>query len=348
MRGLRVAIVGAGLMGRWHAHYARKAGADVAVIVDSNTSRATSLQKKCSTAGIFTDLSDGLASCPTDVVHVCTPVDSHERLAEIALQAGKPVLLEKPLADSAVATERLIMLARSKRLKLNPVHQFAFQRGFRRLCERTEELGDLVRVSFDLCSAGGTGRTEAGCRALLLEILPHPFSVFFSLCGREIANCSWSILRFTSSDLEMSGRLHGMLLEIRLSLRGRPPRNELTVVGTKKTGHVDFFHGYSFLESASVSRSGKLLLPFRAGISVLAASGANLIQRALRREFAYPGLGELIHHFYRSLQEDRPAPLSEEEILEITRLIDRISCLGRGKASFGDGILPMSTSGRHL
>jgi predicted dehydrogenase len=267
-------------------------------------------------------------------------VDSHERLAAIALQAGKPVLLEKPITESAQATQRLSLLARSNHLKLNPVHQFPFQRGFRRLCQRQEELGDLVRASFDLCSAGGTGRTDAGCRALLLEILPHPFSVFFSLYGRRFAKCSWHILRFTSADLEMSGSLDDTLLEIRLSLRGRPPRNELRVVGTKKTGYADFFHGYAFMESGSLSRSGKVLRPFRAGISLLAASGANLVHRALRREFAYPGLGELIHGFYRSLHEDRPAPISEEETLEITRLIDRISSAGRELALLGNGKLP--------
>jgi predicted dehydrogenase len=315
-------------MGRWHAHYARKAGADVAAIIDLDSSRVADLGTKCPKARVFTDLADCLASCPTDVVHVCTPLDSHEGLAETALQAGKPVLLEKPIADSAAATQRLILLARSKRLKLNPVHQFPFQRGFRRLCEKKEELGDLVRISFDLCSAGGTGRTDAACRGLLLEILPHPLSVFFSLCGRGIAKCSWNILRFTSSDLGMSASLGDTLLEIRLSLRARPPRNGMTVVGTKKTGHVDFFHGYSFVESGSVARSGKVLRPFRAGTSLLAASGANLIQRALRREFAYPGLGELISRFYGSLQEDRPAPISDEEIFEISSLIDRISCFG--------------------
>jgi predicted dehydrogenase len=340
MKTLRAVIVGAGLMGRWHALYARKAGAVVAAIVDPNSSRAADLQKKCPRARVFTDLADCFAFCPTDVVHICTPVGSHERLAEIALQAGQPVLVEKPLSASLRATERLIRLARSKNVPLNPVHQFPFQRGFRRLWQRREELGDLVRVSFNLCSAGGTGRTHAGCRELLLEILPHPFSVLLSLYGRGVADCSWSILRFTSSELEMSGSLHDALLEIRLSLRGRPPRNELTIVGTKKTGYVDLFHGYSFLESGGVSRTSKVLRPLRFGSSLLAAAGANLLQRALRREFAYPGLAELIRSFYESIHEGRAAPIGEEEILEITNLIDRISCFGRGNRLLHDGVLP--------
>lgn len=325
MRRLRAAIVGAGLMGRWHAHAARKVGAEVVAVVDPRSAAARALHRRFSRARVFTDLDDCLASCPADVVHVCTPAESHVELAELALRAGKAVLVEKPLAPSAQDTERLLRLAKSKNLKLNPVHQFPFQRGFQHVQRGTKDCGDLVRVSFHLCSAGGTGRSDADCRALLLEILPHPLSVFCSLFGNGFAKVSWTILRFTAQDLEMNGIVNNTLLEVRLSLRGRPPRNELTVVGTRGTGRVDFFHGYSILERGGTARRSKLLLPFRSSLSLLTAAAANLTYRALRAEWAYPGLRTLIGRFYQSIHNDRAAPISDEEILLISRFIDRLA-----------------------
>ena len=175
---------------------------------------------------------------------------------------------------------------------------------------------------------------------MLLEILPHPLSLFCALLGERFARSSWSISHFTSTDLNLIGNLDDTLLEIALTLRGRPTRNELTVIGTKRTGRVDFYHGYAFMESGRVSRRSKALLPFRSGISLLRATAANLIQRTLRGEFAYPGLRELIREFYQAVRADSAAPINEEEILEIARFIDRVSFAGSVNASLPDPALP--------
>src|SRR6185437_11568054 len=53
---LRVAIVGAGLMGRWHAQYATASGAEIAAIVDPDPAARATLGKKYGTAAQFADL----------------------------------------------------------------------------------------------------------------------------------------------------------------------------------------------------------------------------------------------------------------------------------------------------
>ena len=83
----RAAIVGAGLMGRWHARYAARAGAVVAAIVDPQTAAAVALHKRIAGTRVFATLEDCLAARAADVVHVCTGSDSHVRLAETAWPA---------------------------------------------------------------------------------------------------------------------------------------------------------------------------------------------------------------------------------------------------------------------
>ena len=107
--GLRVAVVGAGLMGGWHARYAARF-AEVAAIVDRRREAAALLCRRFPGAAVFEELSECLKSCSVDVVHVCTDLASHGTLIETALLQGKHVLCEKPAARSARELDPLVAL----------------------------------------------------------------------------------------------------------------------------------------------------------------------------------------------------------------------------------------------
>ena len=111
MSALRAAIVGAGLMGRWHAAYARRAGAQIAAIVDTDPAAATLLRRRHPSARVFSGLDECLSTEAPDVVHVCTPSALHATQAAAALRAGAHVVVEKPAADSADVARDLIEVA---------------------------------------------------------------------------------------------------------------------------------------------------------------------------------------------------------------------------------------------
>ncbi|MBI4454503.1 MAG: Gfo/Idh/MocA family oxidoreductase [Acidobacteria bacterium] len=337
MRGssrIRIAIVGAGLMGHWHAHFARRAGASVAAVVDTNPDGAAALAARFRNAKVFAQLGECLHRCEVDVVHVCTPVDSHFALVAAALKAGKHVMVEKPTAGTAAQTEELVYLAKSEGLRLSPLHQFPFQQGFQRLRRSVGRLGEPVYIICSICSAGGMTLAGVDRHELLLEILPHPLSLFFSLHGEAVMDPSWEIVMFTDDELKIIRRVEGSLLSIFLSLRGRPPHNELIFVGTKGTAYANLFHGYSIIETGEISRKAKLVQPFRHGTKLVFAAGANLARRLVEREWAYPGLGKLITLFYRSIQAGGAAPISDEEIIQIARLRDHIRSLAHNSTGF--------------
>ena len=150
------------MMGRWHAFYAAQAGAELTAIGDREERNAAALRGRYPRAGSFNDLGECLARREVDIVHVCTPPSSHASLAAAALAGGTHALVEKPLALSVADTERLIELARRSELRLNPTHQFPFQRGVQRLSRDLGSLGEPVRLTFVTCTAGGAGL--AGCR----------------------------------------------------------------------------------------------------------------------------------------------------------------------------------------
>jgi len=324
MAALRTAIVGAGLMGGWHARYAAREDAEIAAVVDPNPKAAEALARRFPGASSFATLPDCLAESAAEVVHVCTGLASHVPLAEAALQAGRHVLVEKPLAPGSAGVRRLVDLAQRARLRLGVVHQMPFARGFLRLRRELPALGRLVRIAYTAATAGAGDREGAERRAVLLEILPHPVSLFRALLG-DAAEPSWKILGFTDDDLEMAGRHGETRLSIVISLRARPTRNELALMGTEAAASVDLYHGYAVIDRAGVSRASKVAAPFRAGSRLLAAAGINLLRRTASREPAYPGLRELIRRFYASVRDGGAGPVSFEEMIETAVLMERAS-----------------------
>jgi predicted dehydrogenase len=321
---LRVAIVGAGLMGRWHAQYAAVSGAEIAAIVDPDPAARATLGKKYGTAAQFADLEACLGSDSVEVVHVCTPSESHFRLVAHALEAGKHVLVEKPVAGSAAETRRLVQLAEQNGVLLNPVHQFPFQHGFRTLLDRLDRLGTPVELSFVTNSAGGTGRKADERRELLFSILPHPLSLFRAVLRTSVAGIGWQVIASTDDDLDLGATHDRTILRARISLRGRPTTNVLTVVGDRATGHVDLFHGFSIVQGGAPSRRTKVTQPFSYAEKLLVAAGTNLVRRSARLEPAYPGLRELIDLFYDAVRRRTTGPIPDAETLEIADVVDRL------------------------
>jgi predicted dehydrogenase len=114
-RRLRAAVIGIGFVGPFHVDAIRRAGhADVVALVGSNLERTRARADALGVAGATTDLDEVLPD--VDVVHVCTPNDSHVAFAERALNAGKHVVVEKPLALSVDDARRVQLLASEKGL----------------------------------------------------------------------------------------------------------------------------------------------------------------------------------------------------------------------------------------
>jgi len=71
-RPLRVAIIGAGLMGYWHGRAARHVGSQVVAIVDPDADRAKTLARTCQATTVATQVSE-LHGSGLDAVHICSP-----------------------------------------------------------------------------------------------------------------------------------------------------------------------------------------------------------------------------------------------------------------------------------
>ena len=116
----RVAILGAGLMGSTHARaFHARPDTAVATIYAHSDRRAGPLAEELGAAWTD-DLARAVTDPSIDAVSICLPTPDHRFAAEVALDAGKHVLLEKPLAltdedatalvEQAAASDRVFMI----------------------------------------------------------------------------------------------------------------------------------------------------------------------------------------------------------------------------------------------
>jgi len=96
-------------------------------------------------AKVYEDYRELLADASIDVVHVCTPNDSHAEISIAALEAGKHVMCEKPMAKTAADARRMVEVAKRTGKKLTIGYNNRFRADslyLKQLCE-DGELGDI-------------------------------------------------------------------------------------------------------------------------------------------------------------------------------------------------------------
>lgn len=112
MSSLAVLLVGTGRMAQTHAlRFAEIPGVNVVAAVDIHAER---LQQFCTRHGIanaYTHLDEAMAAHQLDAVSVVTPDSLHAAVTLQCLQAGLPVLCEKPLSDSIQASQSMVAAA---------------------------------------------------------------------------------------------------------------------------------------------------------------------------------------------------------------------------------------------
>lgn len=324
VRPLRAAVLGAGLMGRWHGAAVRRAGHTVAAVFDPDAARAARLAREW---GAVVSPSPEAAVAECDVVHVCTPLPTHVTLATLALEAGRSVLCEKPIAEQAGDVRALFALAASRGALLVPTHQFLWQRGMLRLQRELPTLGAVRHVDTVACTAGASGRDAMGREAVALDVLPHPLSLIERLVPGALDAMSWSVPHGIAGELRAASSHGGTTFGILVSCSGRPPINLMSVIAEQGTVTVDLFHGFAQVDRGRASRWQKIGQPFSAGLRQAGAAATNLAERALRGESAYPGLRELIARTYAAVQHDSAPPVSAQESIAVAEACDRIRML---------------------
>lgn len=116
---LRVGMVGYAFMGAAHSHAWRNAHRffdlpltpEMTAIAGRNRSGVEQAAQRMGWASVETDWRELIKRDDIDLIDICTPGDTHAEIAIAALQAGKHVLCEKPLANSVAEARQMTEVA---------------------------------------------------------------------------------------------------------------------------------------------------------------------------------------------------------------------------------------------
>jgi predicted dehydrogenase len=149
MSKLKVAVIGAGFMGKTHVENLRRLGfVDVAAVAGVSQDEADRFAKAYNIAKATGNYKEILADPEIAGVHICTPNALHAPVAKAALNAGKHVLCEKPLALSAAEAKEMLDLAEKKKLHHATNHNLRYYPAVQqaRAMIARGDLGDILVV----------------------------------------------------------------------------------------------------------------------------------------------------------------------------------------------------------
>ena len=144
-RPVGFAVVGAGLVGPRHAEFAaRAAGAELRVVCDLRADRGRPVAERFG-AEWLPDYREVVQREDVDVVSVCLPTALHLEVAGAAAEAGKHVIVEKPLELNVQRARQVIDVCRRNGVKLAAIFNRRFVFGTRRAREAVQG-GDLGKL----------------------------------------------------------------------------------------------------------------------------------------------------------------------------------------------------------
>ena len=166
---LRVGMVGYAFMGAVHAHAWRNAHRffdlpitpELTAVAGRNKEAVSAAAERLGFVSMETDWRALVERDDIDVVDICTPGDSHAVIAVAALQAGKHVLCEKPLANTVDEAEQMAAVARAEA-----------ERGVWAMCGFTYRRTPALALARRLVEAGRIG-TVRQVRAQYLQDWLH-------------------------------------------------------------------------------------------------------------------------------------------------------------------------------
>lgn len=146
---LRIAVIGAGYWGPNLARNFRNSPDwDLVAICDIDQDRAQRLADSVGGARAVSSLNDLLSSEDIDAVAIATPARTHHGITRAALNAGKHVMVEKPLADTGARGRDMVRAAAERGLVLMTDHTYCYTPAVLKIRELIADgaLGDILFI----------------------------------------------------------------------------------------------------------------------------------------------------------------------------------------------------------
>jgi predicted dehydrogenase len=193
---LKVAVIGAGHMGRYHAEkLAKCAGVKLVAVVDADLGRAQAIARPYGCA-VEDDFRKILKTA--DAAIVAVPTDRHHEVGLACLDAGMHVLVEKPIGRTLAEADELIGAAKARGRVLQVGHVERFNRTFRALAERMDR---TLFIEAERLS----GFKQRGAEVdVVLDLMIHDLDLAAALARSPVSQLSACGFRVLTHDIDIA------------------------------------------------------------------------------------------------------------------------------------------------
>ena len=237
MTQTRIGLIG---FGYWGPNLARNfhalPDADLSAICDANPDRLAKARNLYRATTFFSSYDDLLAS-DVEAIAIATPARTHYALARAALEAGKHIFVEKPLAMTVAEATELVETADRSGLVLMVGHVFEYVPAVRHIKTLLDE-GAIGETYYLYSTRVNLGRIQTDINALW-SIAPHDISIALYLFGQMPESVSARGARYLNGTVEDVIFLTltfpgGVLAHVHASWLDPSKVRRMTIVGSEK------------------------------------------------------------------------------------------------------------------
>ena len=237
---MSIAVIGCGYWGKNLVRNFNELG-ELQMICDATLDGRTLAEELAPNAEIVSDFQQVLMS-DVQGVAIATPAETHYSLVAQAIQAGKDVFVEKPLALTYEEGAHLVELAKHHERMLVVGHVLEYHPAILKLRELIDsgELGKVQYIYSNRLSLGKIRREEN----ILWSFAPHDIAVILRLMGSvpfQVVACGGNYIQPNIADVTITNLLfnNGVRAHIHVSWLHPFKEQRLVVIGSKKMASFD-------------------------------------------------------------------------------------------------------------
>lgn len=338
MNDLNVGVVGCGLISqlRHIPAYKKMKGVEVRAVCDLNEDLARETAKKFNVHNFYTETSKMFADEDLDIVDICVPPQIHAPIAIEAMESGSHVIMEKPMALKASDCEEMINIAKEKDLKLSVVHNDLFHPPFIKAKEMVQngEIGEFRGMRIFLSTpkhdmldlkdhwyhklpGGVIGETGPHISYMSLEFLENIENV--DVFAKSFLDYEWA----PNDDFRIEIEAENGFSSVALAYTTNYWAATIDIIGSDAMLHIDLDamqlvkHKLGELSYMPVAKESLGHVGQRVGSTL--STTFNVLSG--RQKI---GTDIVVEKFAESIINGTPLPVSAEEGLEATRLMEMI------------------------
>jgi predicted dehydrogenase len=196
---LRIAVVG---YGYWGPNLVRNvmssSSMELAALCDRDPKRADAFRARLPGIPVQPDFDELLLDPTVDAVVIATPPSTHYALCKRALQAGKHVLVEKPMAKTAAQARELQELAEQRGLVIMPGHTFLYSPAVNKVRDliNDDAVGEVYFVTSSRMNLGNYQPDGVVC-----DLAPHDLSILMHWLDNPVVQVSASARNIFQEDV---------------------------------------------------------------------------------------------------------------------------------------------------